>query len=52
MTLLHLPKGEGVQVVDHQLLGHPSFLYIHVYLFSISYALKIPKDALFLSQNK
>ena len=28
MTLLHLPQEEGVQVADHQLLGHPSMLFM------------------------
>ena len=51
MTLLHLTQGEGVQVADHQLLGHPSMLSMCTF-YSISYALNIPDDAFFLSQNK
>ena len=51
MTHLHLPQGEGVQVADHQLLGHPSMLSMCT-CFLFRYALKIPNDAFFLSQNK
>jgi hypothetical protein len=64
MTLQHLPQGEGVKSNDPSIsstrgrgtgsrpstTGSSKYV-IHVYLFSISYALNIPNDAFFLFQN-